>query len=74
MPATLESLGIDRMTVDERLRLIELIWDSLPDTVGRSDVHEWHLAELENRRSAAAAQPGVGRPWREVLAELGAKE
>ena len=71
MPVTLESLGIDQLSVPERLTLIEQIWDSLPEEVLSSEVPEWHLAELTRRRAEADARPGTGRPWREVLAELG---
>lgn len=70
MPTTLEALGIDRLSVDDRLRLIELIWDSLPRTLDRGEVPDWHAAEVGKRRADAAARPGEGRPWREVLAEL----
>lgn len=70
MTAVFESLGIDRLSVSERLQLIELIWDSLPQSVDPAEVPAWHLAELARRRAAAEATPGVGRPWREVLAEL----
>jgi putative addiction module component (TIGR02574 family) len=71
VPTTFESLGIDRLTVRERLELIEQIWDSLPDTVGAEEIPEWHLAELAKRRAAAATAPGAGKPWREALARFG---
>ena len=67
MPVTLEALGIDRLTVRERLDLIEQIWDSLPESVEPQEVPEWHLVELARRRAEAEARPGEGRPWREVL-------
>ena len=70
MAATLESLGIDRLSVRERLDLIEQIWDSLPEQVDPQDVPAWHLEELARRLADAKANPGVGRPWREVLDEL----
>ena len=70
MPTTLETLGIDHLSVPERLDLIELIWDSLPRTVERGEVPDWHFAEVEKRRVLAATRPAVGRPWRDVLAEL----
>lgn len=69
MPVSVESLGIDRLSVGERLALIEQIWDSLPDDVDPVDVPPWHLAELAKRRAEADANPRVGRPWREVLGE-----
>ena len=73
MPATIEALGIDRLSVPERLDLIEQIWSSLPDMMTLADVPDWHVEEVSRRRAAASAQPGVGRPWRDVLNELGTK-
>jgi putative addiction module component (TIGR02574 family) len=70
MPVSIEALGIDRLTVRERLELIEKIWDSLPELVAPEEVPEWHLAELARRRAQAQAQPGAGKPWREVLGPL----
>jgi putative addiction module component (TIGR02574 family) len=70
---TIESLGIDRLTVAQRLELIEQIWDSLPDEVSPDEVPAWHLAELAKRRAAAEREPGVGKPWREVISSLEAK-
>ena len=69
MPVSIESLGIDRISVGERLELIEKIWDSLPEEVTPGEVPEWHLAELA-RRLAAESEPGLGKPWREVLSRL----
>jgi putative addiction module component (TIGR02574 family) len=70
MSVNIDSLGIDRFTVRERLELIEQIWDSLPEQVDPGEVPEWHLAELARRRAAAEARPGIGKPWREVLDPL----
>jgi putative addiction module component (TIGR02574 family) len=71
MPVTIEALGIDRLSVRERLDLIEQIWDSLPENVSPEEVPGWHLAELARRRAEADASPGQGRPWREALARFG---
>lgn len=71
MSATVPELQIEQLTVGERLELIEQLWNSLPETVDAADVPEWHLAELVRRRADAAAQPGIGKPWREVLGSLG---
>ena len=64
MAVTLESLGIDKLSVRERLELIEQIWDSLPESVSPDDVPAWHLAELARRRAEADASPRAGKPWR----------
>jgi putative addiction module component (TIGR02574 family) len=67
MAVTIESLGIDRLSVRDRLDLIEQIWDTLPEHVNPDEVPEWHLAELARRRAEAEAAPREGRPWREAL-------
>jgi putative addiction module component (TIGR02574 family) len=71
MSVTIKELGIDRLSVRERLELIEQIWDSLPVDVQPDEVPEWHLALLARRRAEAEASPSVGRPWREGLARFG---
>ena len=70
LPVTIEAFGIDRLSVPERLDLIEQIWDSLPEQVGPDEVPSWRLAGLAKRRAEADASPGAGRPWREALARF----
>lgn len=70
MPVNIEAFGIDRLSVRDRLELIEQIWDSLPEHVNPDEVPEWHLAEIARRRAEAEASPGVGKPWREALARF----
>lgn len=71
MSISLEALGIDRLSVRERLELIEQIWDSLPEQVNPDEVPEWHRAELARRRAQADVSPREGKPWREALARFG---
>ena len=71
MPVNMAELGIDRLSVADRLDLIEQIWDSLPEAIDPSEIPDWHLAELAIRRANAEAQPNQGRPWREVLGPRG---
>lgn len=70
MSVSIEALGIDRLSVRDRLELIEQIWDSLPEQVNPDEVPAWHLAELVKRRAEANASPGNGQPWREALARI----
>ena len=69
MSVTIESLGIDRLSVREKLNLIDKIWDSLPDSVEPGEVPDWHLAEIARRRADVERNPGLGRPWRERLGD-----
>jgi len=68
----LEQFGIDRLGPDQRLELIGLIWDSLPDDAPFVPP-EWHLRELERRLAAADADPGAAEPWETVRARLSKK-
>ena len=70
MSASIEALGIDKLSVRERLHLVDEILDSLPEQVNLEVVPAWHLVELAKRRVEADAKPGEGKPWREVLAKL----
>jgi hypothetical protein len=70
MPTTMKDLGIDRLSTAEQLALVDEILDNLPDHVDAADVPAWHLPVLVRRRVEAAANPGVGRPWREVIGPL----
>jgi putative addiction module component (TIGR02574 family) len=70
MSIDLESLGILQLSVEQRLELIEQIWDTLPEQISPEQVPAWHLEELERRRAGAEAQPALGKPWRDVLGPL----
>jgi putative addiction module component (TIGR02574 family) len=65
-----DDLALDRMSVREKLDLIERIWDSLPDEVAPEDVPESHRELLARRLAEADASLGTGVPWREALANL----
>lgn len=67
--STLQQLGIDRMSSEERLRLIGEIWESLTP-IDQLEIPEDHRQELDRRLAAADADPGAGRPWEEVRARL----
>lgn len=69
MSMTLQQFGIDQLTPQERLELIDLIWDSLPDDAPFTPP-EWHLRELEKRIAAADADPGAAVRWGAVLVRL----
>jgi putative addiction module component (TIGR02574 family) len=66
MSVTLEQFGLNDLPPEDRLTLLELLWDSLDE--GTLSPPEWHLRELERRRAAAEANPGAGVPWAEFKA------
>lgn len=70
MSLSLDELGIENMTVPERLELIGLIWDSITDTGTQLPIPESHIEVLKLRRAAAEADPDAAIPWDEVKARL----
>jgi putative addiction module component (TIGR02574 family) len=70
MGQTLQQLGIDRLSVGDRLELIGQIWDSIAEAQVDFVPPDWHLRELERRRASAEADPEAGIPWEVVKARL----
>jgi putative addiction module component (TIGR02574 family) len=70
MSPTVQSLGIDRLSAEDRLRLIEEIWDTLSDSLEDLPLPESHKEELDRRLTAADTNPNAGSPWEEVKARL----
>jgi len=65
----LEEFGIDRLGPAERMELIGLIWDSIPE-LPDAEPPDWHLRELERRIVAANENPEQGVPWESVRSRL----
>jgi putative addiction module component (TIGR02574 family) len=74
MTLTLRDLGLDQLSVPERLNLIEQLWDSLPEAVAPDVVPQWHKEVLAERLTEAEANPGGGVLWREALAAIRNKQ
>jgi putative addiction module component (TIGR02574 family) len=72
MNLTLEQFGIDRLSPEQKLELLGLIWDSLPDAAPFSPP-DWHLRELERRIASADADPDATESWEEVRSRLSRK-
>ena len=61
------AIEIDKLGVDERLDLIEAIWDSLSDDPDQIPVPDSHKAELDKRLDRIDDGDDTGIPWDEVL-------
>ena len=68
MPITLEQYGIDRLSREDRLELLGLLWDSLPAPA--PPIPEWHRVLLAQRRATADANPEDVVSLAEVRARL----
>lgn len=69
MAPTLQALGIDRMSVQDRIALATAIWDSIADEPHSPLLTEAQRLELERRLADHAANPDDVVPWTQVKAE-----
>ena len=65
---TLEELR--KLSVEERLQLLEDVWTSLDEEQDRLPMPGWHEEELERRLRSFEDNPDAGSPWPEVKKRL----
>ncbi len=70
MSPELKQLGIDRLSVAERILLVEKIWDSIADESEQLPLTDAQRQDLERRLAAHRADPRAGSTWEEVKARL----
>lgn len=68
MTAILRQLGIDRLTVGERIALAQEILDSVAAKQPRTPLSDTKRRELDRRLADQAAHPEDGVPWEDVEA------
>jgi putative addiction module component (TIGR02574 family) len=68
MNASLKSLGIDRLPIDQRLALVEEIWDSIAADSGAVPLTDAQRIELEKRLAEDDANPHDVIPWDQIKA------
>ena len=73
MPPTLESLGIDRLSVDDRIELAEAIWESVAAEGNEFALTASQEQDLQRRVAAHEADPEAGSSWDDVKARLRAQ-
>ncbi len=69
MSPIFKQLGIDRLSPEERLKLISEIWESLTP-IDQTEIPESHRQELDRRLANADADPSAGQPWEDVRKQL----
>lgn len=73
MNASLKSLGIDRLSIDERLALVEELWDSIAKDAAAVPVTDAQRAELDRRLAEHEAHPEEVVSWEDVKAAISAR-
>jgi putative addiction module component (TIGR02574 family) len=73
MSLTLQSLGIDQMSVADRLRLVQEIWDSIAAETEGAPLTEAERLEVDRRLAAHRANPKAAISWEQVEADARAR-
>jgi putative addiction module component (TIGR02574 family) len=68
MSERLKALGIDRMSITERLALMHEILDSITEEQEETSLTDDQRKELERRIAANKANPANVIPWEEIKA------
>jgi putative addiction module component (TIGR02574 family) len=70
MSPTMKTLGIDQLSVAQRILLVEEIWDSIAAEAEKMPLTEAQKLDLQRRLAAHEADPKTGSGWEEVKARL----
>lgn len=70
MAVSLKSLGIERIGIDERLALVEELWDSIAADTTSVPLTQEQRRELDRRIAEHDANPGDVVPWEEIKTSI----
>jgi putative addiction module component (TIGR02574 family) len=68
MPPTLQELGLDRLSVEDRIILAQVLWDSAAQEAEATPLTERQRKELERRLADSVARPDSVTPWEKIKA------
>ncbi len=54
------------LSPNEKLQLVEDLWDDLAATLSKVSVHEWQKEALARRKANLMSKPASGLSWEEV--------
>lgn len=68
MAPTIQELGLDRLSLEDRLAVAEAIWDSVAREAEAAPLTEAQRVELERRLADSDARPDAVTPWEVIKA------
>ncbi len=66
MHRSIQELGIDRLSVADRIALAQEIWDSVAESIQQTPQSDAAVAELERRRAEDDLEPESSIEWQEI--------
>jgi len=70
MSPVLAAFGLDKLSVPERMLLVDELWESIAADEERVPLTDAQRADLQRRLDAIDADPSRGSTWAEVKARL----
>ena len=70
MAVSLKSLGIERLGIEERLALVEELWDSIAADSSAVPLTDAQRTELDRRIAEHEAKPDDVVPWKEIKTSI----
>jgi len=70
MAARMKSLGIDRLSIGERLALVHEIWDSIASFPQKIPLTETQKRDFDRRIAELEANPENVFTWKEIKAHV----
>ncbi len=68
MIPTIQELGLDRLSPEDRLAVVEAIWESVAREAEAAPLPEAQRVELERRLADSIARPEAVTPWEVIKA------
>ncbi|MFL5328866.1 MAG: addiction module protein [Gemmataceae bacterium] len=68
MAPTIQQLGLDQLSIEDRLTVADAIWDSVAREAEAATLSEAQRAELERRLADSIARPDAVTPWEVIKA------
>ena len=61
---------INALGVDDRIRLVQEVWDAIPESDRAPELTDAQKTELGRRLAELRADPGIGLTWDQLIAQV----
>ena len=58
--------SVFNLSPEEKLQLVEDLWDDLSEKPGQVPIHDWQIKELERRKANLMNNPAPSASWEEI--------